>query len=153
MIKILENLYDLTVAKNTDYGNSFMKGIEEFGLLTSIIRIGDKINRINKLTTSNNLVKNETILDTYQDLLNYSLLTILFLNNGYLENKDLYDKYKELCEHVSKFSDDYKVIYNLDHFYKEIKNIYKNDNLQMYATLEPYLNIVYTCLNKLTNIK
>lgn len=153
MIKILDNLYTLTVAKNTDYGNSFMKGIEEFGLLTSIIRIGDKINRINKLTNSSNLVKDETILDTYQDLLNYSLLTILFLESGYLESDNLYNKYKDLCEHISKFSKDYKVIYNLDHFYREIKNIYKNDNLQMYATLESYLNIVYTCLTKLTNIK
>lgn len=37
-------------AKNQDYGNSFEKSLYKFGLVASIIRLSDKMNRIESLS-------------------------------------------------------------------------------------------------------
>lgn len=67
--------------KNADYGNAFEKSMDEGGLLVAKIRIGDKIRRINSLIKNNGegQVKDERLEDTYLDLANYCVMTILWI--------------------------------------------------------------------------
>lgn len=67
--------------KNADYGNAFEKSMDEDGLLVAKIRIGDKIRRINSLIKNNGegQVKDERLEDTYLDLANYCVMTIIWI--------------------------------------------------------------------------
>lgn len=67
--------------KNADYGNAFEKSMDEDGLLVAKIRIGDKIRRINSLIKNNGegQVKDERLEDTYLDLANYCVMTVLWI--------------------------------------------------------------------------
>lgn len=67
--------------KNADYGNAFEKSMDEDGILVAKIRIGDKIRRINSLIKNNGegQVKDEKLEDTYLDLANYCVMTILWI--------------------------------------------------------------------------
>lgn len=76
---VCEKLNKLYVSKNQDYGSSFSDTFKEFGLIASVIRLNDKVNRLKTLTKNENLVKDESILDTLYDLANYSILTIMEL--------------------------------------------------------------------------
>lgn len=71
--------------KNADYGNAFEKSMNEDGLLVAKIRIGDKIRRINSLIKNNGewQVKDERLEDTYLDLANYCVMTILWIRKQY----------------------------------------------------------------------
>lgn len=71
--------------KNADYGNAFEKSMDEDGILVAKIRIGDKIRRINSLIKNNGegQVKDETLEDTYLDLANYCVMTILWIRKQY----------------------------------------------------------------------
>lgn len=67
--------------KNTDYGNAFEKSMDEDGILVAKIRIGDKIRRINSLIKNGGegQVKDEKLQDTYLDLANYCIMTVLWI--------------------------------------------------------------------------
>lgn len=71
--------------KNADYGNAFEKSMDEDGILVAKIRIGDKIRRINSLIKNNGegQVKDEKLEDTYLDLANYCVMTILWIRKQY----------------------------------------------------------------------
>lgn len=68
------------IKKNHDYGNSFEQSLDKFGLVAGIVRIGDKMNRIESLTTKEAMVKDESIKDTLLDLASYSVMTLMWLN-------------------------------------------------------------------------
>lgn len=74
----MSNIY---ASKNHDYGNSFEQSLDEFGLIASIVRMSDKINRIKSLINNEAQVKDESIKDTLFDLANYAIMTIMWLNN------------------------------------------------------------------------
>lgn len=67
--------------KNADYGNAFEKSMDEDGILVAKIRIGDKIRRINSLIKNGGegQVKDENLEDTYLDLANYCVMTVLWI--------------------------------------------------------------------------
>lgn len=81
--------------KNHDYGNSFDKSLDKFGLIASVVRLGDKMNRIESLTRKTvqnpeypsisvkdaNLVKDESIRDTLLDMANYAIMTVMWMDN------------------------------------------------------------------------
>lgn len=69
-------------AKNQDYGNSFEKSLYKFGLVASIIRLSDKMNRIESLSQTKARVKNESIEDTLLDLANYAIMTVIWLRKN-----------------------------------------------------------------------
>lgn len=69
-------------AKNQDYGNSFEKSLYKFGLVASIIRLSDKMNRIESLSQTKARVKDESIEDTLLDLANYAIMTIIWLRKN-----------------------------------------------------------------------
>jgi hypothetical protein len=68
--------------KNHDYGNSFDKSVDEFGLVSPAIRLTDKLNRFKTLIKTESKVKDESISDTLLDLANYSILTYLYIKNN-----------------------------------------------------------------------
>lgn len=69
-------------AKNQDYGNSFEKSLYKFGLVASIIRLSDKMNRIESLSQTKARVKDESIEDTLLDLANYAIMTVIWLHKN-----------------------------------------------------------------------
>lgn len=85
MAEISELQLETYRKKNADYGNAFEKSMDEDGLLVAKIRIGDKIRRINSLIKNNGegKVKDEKLEDTYLDLANYCVMTILWIRKQY----------------------------------------------------------------------
>jgi len=75
---IQQKQLDIFLKKNHDYGNT---GLDEFGSIGIIIRIKDKINRyinLNKDKTVISMVNDESLIDTLNDLSNYSNLLIMY---------------------------------------------------------------------------
>lgn len=70
----------LYAKKNQDYGNSFGKRFERFGIVSAIIRMDDKLSRLESLCTKEALVNDESIRDTLIDLANYAVMTIMELD-------------------------------------------------------------------------
>lgn len=80
---ITQRMADTYEKKNADYGDSFSQSLEEFGLVAGIVRIGDKFNRIKRLSKSDAQVKEESLKDTLLDMADYAVMTLM-----YLEQKD-----------------------------------------------------------------
>ena len=76
---ILKKMLSTYKAKNKDYGNSFDKTLNEFGLLASVIRMSDKMERIKTLINTETAVKDEKIEDTLLDLANYAVLSLTWM--------------------------------------------------------------------------
>lgn len=76
MTDIYNNCYLTFQLKNADYGNSFV----DFGLIGIIVRINDKINRLKKITVTTPNIINEKIEDTLMDLINYTIISHLIIN-------------------------------------------------------------------------
>lgn len=65
-------------SKNADYGNSFGDMFSELGIITAVTRIGDKFNRIKNLVKNPILkVKDESVIDTLLDMVNYCIMTVI----------------------------------------------------------------------------
>ena len=63
--------------KNKDYGDAFAN----YGPVGVIVRLGDKINRLSNINTTNiTLVKTETVRDTLIDLHNYAAMAIMLMD-------------------------------------------------------------------------
>lgn len=69
--------------KNADYGDSFHKSYEEWGLPMAAIRLGDKYSRFCNLIKHPAKVEDESIRDTLIDLANYSILTVMELDKEF----------------------------------------------------------------------
>ena len=78
---LANQMTDLYARKNRDYGNSFDKSMDKFGLVVAAIRIGDKVNRLQSLVSKRGVaeVKDESIADTFMDLACYSIMTMMWL--------------------------------------------------------------------------
>lgn len=79
---LLASLHELYVAKNQDYGDSFHINFTEFGIMSALIRMNDKWNRIKSLSKQPALVADESLRDTLIALANYSLMTVMELDRG-----------------------------------------------------------------------
>jgi DNA-directed RNA polymerase delta subunit len=87
---IIGELFDIYKKKNKDYGNSFTDLYQKFGLTSSVIRLSDKLNRLENLCKTETIeVKDESINDTLMDLANYAILTLIERGHG---NRSWIDK-------------------------------------------------------------
>ena len=77
---ITDELKDTYIKKNHDYGNSFDKSIDKFGLTAAVVRMSDKMERLSSLINKDAEV-NESIRDTVMDLANYCIMTAMYLDN------------------------------------------------------------------------
>lgn len=78
--KTCQDLADLLVRKNHDYGNSVQEQFDEYGLTSILIRLDDKLRRLKTLKTKEGQVP-ESIADTLKDLAGYSILGLLCLED------------------------------------------------------------------------
>lgn len=75
--KICQELNAIYERKNHDYGDSFGKSYQEYGMAMPCIRLEDKLNRLKSLTRKAQQVKDESIEDTLLDLANYAIMTVI----------------------------------------------------------------------------
>lgn len=83
---ITTNMAKVYAAKNHDYGNSFDCSLNKFGLIAGLVRMGDKINRLESLINKKAMVKDESIRDTLLDLASYCIMTVMWLNKKEISN-------------------------------------------------------------------
>lgn len=81
-MSITHDMAKTYAAKNHDYGNSFEESLDEFGLVASVVRLGDKMNRIKSLIKKEAQVKDESIKDTLLDMANYAIMTVMWMNKN-----------------------------------------------------------------------
>ena len=80
--KICKTLTDTYAKKNADYGDSWTKSINEWGLAAAGVRISDKYNRMIKLLQgADPKVKNEGLDDVCLDMANYCIMLYMYLQN------------------------------------------------------------------------
>ena len=79
--ELLDNLHNLYIAKNHDYGDSVHDTYEKYGLTSFLVRMEDKLNRVRTLNKNINNIqkKKKKIEDTLLDLANYAILAVLEL--------------------------------------------------------------------------
>lgn len=67
--------------KNHDYGNSFEKSLDTFGLVAGIVRMSDKFERLVSLNDPNKdaQIASESLVDTLEDLSNYASMAACWL--------------------------------------------------------------------------
>lgn len=82
LLSIFEN-------KNADYGNSFEESLEKHGIIAAIVRMEDKMGRLNSLTKkgAEQKISDESLVDTLKDLSNYALMTAVWLGDGKTSSK------------------------------------------------------------------
>lgn len=99
--KILNDLGDVLIAKNKDYGNNVEKNIDKWGYPSIAIRLDDKLSRFENLIKegSKRQVADETVADTLLDLAGYSIL-------GYrkLKKEEAFNAYDSLIPETSKIN-------------------------------------------------
>ena len=111
--QLLDEMHDLYIRKNRDYGSSVTDTYEKFGLTSFLVRLSDKLNRVTNLTLNNkdNLVKDEKVQDTLMDLANYSLLALIEIKmdeNKLCSSDDSYVSYVNAEEYLA---DNHKRVY------------------------------------------
>lgn len=80
---ILNEMKEVHRKKNADYGNNFHKRYEKWGFLTALLRLSDKMERIENIYEKGEIeVKDESVEDTLLDLANYAVMTIVELRNN-----------------------------------------------------------------------
>jgi len=73
--RICERLNKVYADKNHDYGNSFGETYEKYGDISALVRISDKMNRIDQLVqTGEQKVKDEALEDSILDMANYLIM-------------------------------------------------------------------------------
>lgn len=83
--KSMKNQYDHQLEtfkrKNHDYGNSFEKSLDTFGLVAGIVRMSDKFERLVSLNDPNKdaQIASESLVDTLEDLSNYAAMAACYL--------------------------------------------------------------------------
>lgn len=101
--KLLDDMHDLYIKKNADYGNSVHDTYEKYGLVSFLVRMEDKLNRVRNLNKDNvkisdAKVQDEKIEDTLMDLANYAILAIMELKRekSFFKTENAkYDTYQE----------------------------------------------------------
>lgn len=78
--KLCEELHTTFIKKNRDYGNSFEKSLIKRGLIAGLIRVEDKLSRLDSLLSGNKqLVNDESLMDTCLDAANYLIMMAMKL--------------------------------------------------------------------------
>ena len=96
--------YDTFCRKNHDYGNSFEESLDQFGIVASIVRMGDKMKRLESLTDDSKTqqVGSESLLDTLEDLSNYAAMTACWLKGVQAEDDVINKSYHAVKDLIEK---------------------------------------------------
>lgn len=76
-----DHQWNVFCKKNHDYGNSFEKSLDTFGLVAGIVRMNDKFERLVSLNDPNKdaQIASESLVDTLEDLSNYAAMAACWL--------------------------------------------------------------------------
>ena len=77
--KIIDDMYNLYVQKNSNYGNSFSDCYKDYGEIAGLVPLRYKFDRINNLIKGekNNF---ESLRDNLIDLANYAIMNVIELD-------------------------------------------------------------------------
>ena len=101
--ELCRELQELYHRKNLDYGDSFHLSFLEEGLAMPSIRLGDKYLRFKTLTSGEKQrVSDESIRDTLIDLANYSIMTIMELDQAMSTNADKREAFLRAAERMNR---------------------------------------------------
>lgn len=91
---ILRQIHDIYVKKNHDYGDSFSRSYQKYGIIAAMVRMEDKWNRLDNLVKGEKqMVSDESIRDTLLDLAGYCIMTAMELDKQRLvDNKRMFEK-------------------------------------------------------------
>jgi hypothetical protein len=79
---IVSEMTEIHKKKNADYGNNFHKRYAKYGFLTALLRLTDKMERLENIYEKGEIqVKDESVEDTLIDLANYAVMTVVELRN------------------------------------------------------------------------
>ena len=123
-----DHQYNVFCRKNHDYGNSFEKSLDTFGLVAGIVRMNDKFERLVSLNDPNKdaQIASESLVDTLEDLSNYAAMASCWLKGKKVEDwKEL--RMKELDGNIES------IINNADAIVDNMKGKSK-DNLHINST-------------------
>ena len=78
-----DHQWNVFCRKNHDYGNSFEKSLDTFGLAAGIVRMNDKFERLVSLNGSDKRaqIASESLVDTLEDLSNYAAMAACWLKS------------------------------------------------------------------------
>ena len=97
----LRQIHDTYVKKNHDYGDSFSRSYQKYGIVAAMVRMEDKWNRLDNLARGEKqMVSEESIRDTLLDLAGYSIMTVMELDRQKLveNHKTFEQQLKEQCD-------------------------------------------------------
>lgn len=81
--QITKEMSELYAKKNADYGDSFSKSLDKYGIIAALTRISDKFNRLESLIINkNNQVKDERLEDTLMDMASYCIMTKMWVDDN-----------------------------------------------------------------------
>lgn len=101
--ELCRELQELYHRKNLDYGDSFHLSFLEEGLAMPRIRLGDKYLRFKTLTSGEKQrVSDESIRDTLINLANYSIMTIMELDQAMSTNADKREAFLRAAERMNR---------------------------------------------------
>ena len=86
---VMQELGDLLIKKHRDYGPKNISNSPYGATNGLVVRMWDKIARINNLVDSKVKPSNESLRDSFIDLLNYSAIAIMVLDNNWPEVQTL----------------------------------------------------------------
>lgn len=149
-----DHQYDTFCRKNHDYGNSFEESLDQLGIVASIVRMSDKMKRLESLTDESKTqqVGSESLLDTLEDLSNYAAMTACWLRGIQEEDGDKDTVYAgdiparpmEIPEAVKQLWEAQKQ--QVDYLFAA-NNDKEDEKVDSFNA--EFLNIAKTCLNDL----
>jgi hypothetical protein len=86
-MEIARKAVDLLVKKHDDYGPANISDAPGGALNGLSVRLHDKVARLNNLLSHGKKPKNETIEDTFIDILNYAIIGLLILDDKWDSTK------------------------------------------------------------------
>lgn len=124
-----DHQYNVFCRKNHDYGNSFEKSLDTFGLVAGIVRMNDKFERLVSLNdpSKDARIASESLVDTLEDLSNYAAMAACWLKGKKKSDwKEL--RKKELDDKLGNIE---SIINNADAI---VDNMKKEDDLHINST-------------------
>jgi hypothetical protein len=76
---VADEVRDTLIRKNRDYGDSFAKQYAKYGVMSGLIRMDDKMRRLENLVGGAEANVDESIEDTLMDLAGYAMLCVVEL--------------------------------------------------------------------------
>lgn len=132
--------YDTFCRKNHDYGNSFEESLDQFGIIASLVRMQDKMLRLQSLTDESKTqqVGSESLLDTLEDLSNYAAMTACWLKGVQAEDDVVISELQKHIDVFPNFSQAYKNSLKSQCMkeYNKVEQVHPNKEDEVYDFLE-----------------